>query len=281
MKTRSINGINGNAKGFTLIEMIITVAIIAILAGMITPLAVNYITTKQYDACREELEIIKKAIVGDASLVDGGIRSSFGFVGDLGIFPANLQDLVTNAGAYPAWPQADALVNWNWGWRGPYLSEIRDPWGNTYNYILPTTNPLIWAVIWSTGPAGADNIFINIRTDEAFSRVMGNVQDPCGSAAPCAAPAGASTVTIYYPDGQAALPAPLTITLNAGIPIYDSDNLVANPTGILIPIGIRTINAAIPYYVGTVVTPGVVDKLIYINNGPLASVNLTVVGPCN
>ena len=85
-------------NGFTMGEMVIVLAVIAILAAMIAPLAVNQITQARYDACREELQIIKQAIVGDPSLIEGGVRSSYGFVGDIGVIPVSLQELVTNPG---------------------------------------------------------------------------------------------------------------------------------------------------------------------------------------
>ena len=51
--------------GFTIGEMVIVIAIIAVLAALITPLAVNQITQARYKTCREELSLLKKTIVGD------------------------------------------------------------------------------------------------------------------------------------------------------------------------------------------------------------------------
>ncbi len=65
-------------RGFTMIEIIIVLAVISILAALIVPLALNQITQKRYTTCREELQLLKQAIVGDATLVAGGVRSSFG-----------------------------------------------------------------------------------------------------------------------------------------------------------------------------------------------------------
>ena len=81
-----------------MIELVIVIAVIAILAGLITPLAVNQIEQARYDAAKEELKIIKTAIVGDPSLIEGGTRSSFGFVGDLGNLPATLDFLTAQSG---------------------------------------------------------------------------------------------------------------------------------------------------------------------------------------
>lgn len=251
-------------KGFSMLEMIIVIAIIAILASLITPLAVNYITQKRYDACNDELKIIKEAIIGDSSLIEGGTRSSFGFVGDLGRLPLNLVDLTTQ-GTMPSWQQSSFV--W-FGWRGPYISDIKDPWGNNYYYTnnwpggTPNFQSLnnIIAVIWSAGQDGisgnTDDVSINIRAEEAFSMVSGNTLDQCGAGA------GFNSIQIHYPAMSSVVATTAINTLLAS-PHFNIQTAI--------PIGIRYI---------TVGTPAM-NKLIYINNGPLTIVNLRTPGVCN
>ncbi len=267
-------------KGFTIIEIVIALAIIAILASMVAPLAVNHIQSKRFDACREELEIIKKAIVGDPALVEGGTRSSFGFVGDLGVLPANLGELTQNtAGTFPVW-QLGPNTMWYFGWRGPYLSEANDPWGNPYTYVL---NPAAYisARISSGGPDGITaGLTIDIRFDEVFSVVSGNILDPCGASAPCSL-TQQSSVIIYYPEGTAGLQT-RTAQINAEIPIYNTMTTTTFlPTPYFtVPIGIREITGTIAFTNGSISQTKTTNRLIYINNGPITTETLKAAGTC-
>lgn len=126
-----------NRLSFTLIELVIIVAIIIILAGMILPI-IN--TTRQ--EAREakvlyDLQTIKKAshfLHADTGfwpksdcLPEGASLSSF---------CRNGEDLVENTSGYA-------------GWNGPYLTEWRrDPWGQRY-YIYQQNSPfspVLWAL---------------------------------------------------------------------------------------------------------------------------------------
>jgi prepilin-type N-terminal cleavage/methylation domain-containing protein len=267
------------SSGFTMGEMVIVIAIIAILAALITPLAVNIIEQKRVDACIEELNNIKKAFVGDASLVQGGTRSSFGFVGDLGILPANLGELVTNSQARPVYQQYGATGMF-YGWRGPYVNEFRDPWGNDYNYLtraVTNTDKRI-ALIWSSGQDGqtdadplsadtrnTDNILISINQDEAFSMVSGNTLDQCDACSPF------TNISISYPNGTGVV-STANKTTTAANPVYVILGTDTS-TGLGIPIGIRAITFA-------TATPTVVNKLIQVNNGPMVTMNIKDPGPC-
>jgi len=261
-------------RGFTVLEMIIVIAIIAVLAAMITPLAVNQISQKRLDACRQELEQIKIAIVGDRMMVSGGVRNSFGFVGDLGMVPLRppngngLTELVQQ-GALPAWQQTAGL--W-WGWRGPYISELRDPWGNFYDYADywsggAPAGTFIIARIWSYGPDGVNNsgptgttpagddMYIDIHLDEVFSRITGNTFDQCGAAA------AFTNITVYFPRRTGIISTVFSTTV---------DNPIFNPAE-LIPIGIRLITVSSP----------AMQQQFYVNNGPLTIINLRTPGVCN
>ncbi|HEX2898011.1 MAG TPA: hypothetical protein VHP63_08185, partial [candidate division Zixibacteria bacterium] len=73
-------------------------------------------------------------ISGDPNVTSGGTRTSFGYVGDVGGMPPNLDALVSNPGGFATW-------------KGPYLrddylpssgssnTEFKvDEWGTAYNY---------------------------------------------------------------------------------------------------------------------------------------------------
>jgi len=249
--------IKSKQAGFTLGEVVIVIAVIAILAAMITPMAVNQIVQKRYDFCREELKNLKIAIVGNPELLESGSRTSFGFVGDVGILPrgTTLDDLLTDNGI-PLYTAAGVIP---WGWRGPYVAEVKDPWGRDYLYTS-TANGFIAAQISSLGPDGnpgtGDELSIDIRQDEVSSRVSGNTMDACGAGT-------GFTITITYPayDGSSFSLTNFTFTTDQTNPIYHSNALI--------PIGIRHVSF------------GGFQRLIFINNGPTTIVNLKTPGPCS
>lgn len=258
--------------------MVIVIAVIAILAALITPLAVNQIMQARYDACREELDLIKKAIVGDPALIEAGTRSSYGFVGDLGILPrANLGDLgfdennrlgdLLEQNGLQGWDGPPTFDIW-FGWRGSYVSDDLDAWGRRYRYAnywpggTPTFQalPLVIARIWSVGPDGNDDgganddVFIDIRTDEAFSMISGNTLDEC------AVSVQFQSIILTYPDGDNTL-VQETITPAVNQVLFN----FSNP----IPIGIRQIRFLAE--VGDITD---ITQFLYINNGPNTTKNL-------
>ena len=133
------------ARGFTLIEMLVVIAIIAMLAAVVGPAVITRFGGAQSDTARIQIADISKAM--DL------------FRLDVGRYPTNsegLQALVTNPGSAP-------------GWNGPYLQGGRvplDPWNNPYHYANPGPNGDI--DIWSLGAdnqAGGDgaNADVHVR----------------------------------------------------------------------------------------------------------------------
>jgi general secretion pathway protein G len=122
-------GERAGISGFTLIEMVIVLAIIAIIAALIGPMAFQFFSAQQGSAVQSELETIYRAIVGDPG------NGSFGYVGDVGAYPASLMDLMVQP--------KDSLNVPVPGWKGPYLQNPRaetgvllDPFGRPYEYLL-------------------------------------------------------------------------------------------------------------------------------------------------
>ncbi|MDD3732715.1 MAG: prepilin-type N-terminal cleavage/methylation domain-containing protein, partial [candidate division Zixibacteria bacterium] len=94
-------------QGFSLIEL----TVIMVVIGIMLAVAMKSMTTVTEDIRRtktlQEMESLAKGITGNPDITAGGLRSDFGYIGDIGAFPPGLQALVTNPG-YSTW-------------HGPYL----------------------------------------------------------------------------------------------------------------------------------------------------------------
>ncbi|MDD2364859.1 MAG: prepilin-type N-terminal cleavage/methylation domain-containing protein [Desulfuromonadaceae bacterium] len=129
-------------KAFTLIEVMVVMAIISILAGMMVPAAWKFWEGEEIATTRERLEELKIAIVGNKKAQQTGIRTMFGFVGDNGELP--FCNYSTSVQAY----SLSLLVNKpNIGcdypyWKGPYMSGFdpaevfKDAWGRDVSYYF-------------------------------------------------------------------------------------------------------------------------------------------------
>jgi general secretion pathway protein G len=101
-------------SGFTLIELVVVLTVIGILAASVTPAVVQRVVDARMSATAAEAQALHEAIVGNHT------QSRFGFVGDMGRFPNNFQELVQR-GSLPAYT-IDTTRNIGIGWRGPYVN---------------------------------------------------------------------------------------------------------------------------------------------------------------
>ncbi len=104
---------------FTLIELIIVIVGISIVSGIGMRVMNNSggflsVSNKKYQSTVMELNEIKKAILGDATLVTDGVRLNFGYIGANGVFPANMAALIS---MFPAG-----------------MDYRHDAWGNLYDF---------------------------------------------------------------------------------------------------------------------------------------------------
>ena len=100
-------------RGFTLIEVIIVIALIALLAATVAP----NLLSKADGAKRK---------AADTQLVTIGNTIEF-YKLEVGSYPQTLQDLITRPSGVDSW-------------QGPYLkkkAQIKDPWGKDIQYNQP------------------------------------------------------------------------------------------------------------------------------------------------
>ena len=103
--------------GFTLIELVVVLAIIAALAAVVAPEMVRHAGDARTEAARTQIELFALAL--EAYRLDNGIYPS----SDDGLAALREQPV---SGRAP-------------GWRGPYLRRLvpADPWGRPYIYQAP------------------------------------------------------------------------------------------------------------------------------------------------
>lgn len=112
---------SGNRCAFTLIELIVVIAIIATLAAVVAPALFQNVGDAKTSAAKSQVEMLGLALNAYRLDNDGFPRTDEG-----------LEALRT----IPA--RADAQNNW----RGPYLTRLvpADPWGRVYTYVSPGIN---------------------------------------------------------------------------------------------------------------------------------------------
>lgn len=260
-------------SGFTLLETIVVLGIIAILAAIITPLTVQTVGARRETAAREELEVLKEAIIGRARSTEHGEEFTFGFVGDIGNVPDSLDRLKT-IGSLPAY-SFNTTNDMGAGWRGPYIMEKhggdfkKDPWGADYSYsTTPGTNTDLGvqylAKITSKGPdlttGTPDDLSVEVLEPEVRADVLGYVKDTVGEGILNVA------MTINYPSSG---------TLTTASDTTDADGLYEFSD---IPIGDRTItmDPKLLYKAGSGITSAPTGKDVTFKVENFSSSDITI-----
>ncbi len=141
-----------NASGFTLTELVIVIVVLGILAVAVIPRFADLTDASKETATKEELNVLKRAIVGNPNVVAGGQLIERGFEGDVGLIPNQLLDLAKKPDSLSTYNKLSRL-----GWNGPYIDSsggeyLTDAWGSSYVYQRPNRR------IISTG--GGDSIIV-------------------------------------------------------------------------------------------------------------------------
>ncbi|MCP4219054.1 MAG: hypothetical protein GY765_30750 [bacterium] len=197
-------------RGVVGLEIMVVVVVLLALLTIAVPLFLQRNPVDENGLTFERAERIKRAMVGDPHKVTDRARTDFGFVGDLGILPANLDELRVQ-GAYPVY-QLDTNVYF--GWRGEYVeaTALLDAWGRAFVYRDPPA-PTTWVKeIRSAGVDGildnADDVWVRIDENEVSNPVSGTFFE---SGIPRVNNGYVGTLMISFPIGTAMTTIPAAV----------------------------------------------------------------------
>ena len=147
---RRLRGLRRNRRclGFTLVEMLVVLAIIGLVVGLVGPRVVNYLSESKVKAAQIQMENIASAL--ELYYLD------------------NSRYPVTSEGLQALVQRPADSTNWN----GPYVKSaaaLKDPWGKAYYYRSPgETAPFD---LGSFGPDGREGARPSIaRLGDAAAR---------------------------------------------------------------------------------------------------------------
>lgn len=165
-----------NSCGFSLIEVIVVIVVLGILASVAVQSLPTSLENRRQLETEREMEVLAFAITGNPSLAQNGARTNFGYIGDIGAFPPNLQALYQNTPGYSTW-------------NGPYLPpgfvqdsvDFKiDEWSQPYAYsggIAIISNGSGSALTKKIADAASDYLYntLNGSILDANDSVPGNV----------------------------------------------------------------------------------------------------------
>jgi len=190
------------------------IVIIGILGTVAVRSADLALDRNRYYSTLEEMKQLGHAVAGNPDLVSAGTRTDFGYIGDMGSVPANLDALITDQGGT---------------WDGPYVvnSVQEDATGyKTDSWAQAYTFPVSGSHVTISSSGGGQSITYQFAPSDASlisNTVTGTITDWNGSN-PTTSDLSNITVTVHHPSGGSMTSASATPSAGgvfsiSGIPI--------------------------------------------------------------
>ena len=217
--------------GYTLVELLVALIILAIISAVAVRSLQKTVVVSRTEETKVEMESLAHAIAGNPSLVSNGVRTDYGYVGDVGALPPTLTALSANPGSYATW-------------HGPYLQDnlvasvgasstniTMDAWGAIYAY-----SP-VGATITSSGSGSAiTRPIANSAADLLVNQVSVSITDLSGKS-PGTTYDDSIRVLLTFPNGVGGTTAKQLTPSSGGWTQFDS-----------IPMGIHPLTVVyLPY----------------------------------
>lgn len=224
--------------GMTLIELMMSIAIAAVLAYVSIQLVSDTFNEDQFEQTRQKMLVIRNAMVGDPTVLSGNTRTQYGFLGDIGQLPTAAQGLgaLTSQGSLPTYSQ-DPTWHIGSGWAGPYLKTgdtgtdyTKDGWGNAFLYSPTASPPVLVSKGAPSGTGFTGSITMQLPSNVYQSQVHGFINNS-GSVW-----SNSAQVVMAYPSQG--------VLVQATASVGPSDN--GHFSFSSIPMGVRALNIYIP-----------------------------------
>lgn len=171
-QTRRSAPTGGRQSGFSLLELLIVLGLMAAAAVLALSTVSNRDNQNRFEETRNKLNIIHKAIVGEPLVLNDQLNIN-GFVADMGRLPLNLDELLVEPIDCDPDTAGNQSCNWQFdtdtelwhGWNGPYINAIgadyRDGWGFAWDWDDSSV-----AGALTITSVGLDNDIANDQTGE-------------------------------------------------------------------------------------------------------------------
>lgn len=183
-------------NGYSLVELLLVIIVIGILSGIAVKSLRGVNDIARTEETKRELDRLAYAIAGNPNLVSAGVRTDYGYIGDVGALPPNLDALVTNPGSYATWDGPYIKDELSAGGADIYFKS--DAWGKAYSYAAGNT-------VSSSG--GSSTITRALATSAAALTVndVSAVITDINNAPPGITYKDSVDVVLEYPDGTGSM----------------------------------------------------------------------------